>query len=526
MPSPSAGLPPILTDGPYRAIVEQMGDGVGTLSIDGILLYTNPRLAELLDRPGESLLGRPLAELIPPSQRACLDRLRKVSPGRTECAELELLPDEGEPVRVLAAVSGLKDAGNGTQCLILTDLSSIQTPGMTHARDAHRYHLLEETVTAFVVEIDEQRCVRWVSPTVHALLGWRPQELLGACFTNLLHPEESFEVEPPTGQQQPLLRLKARDGTDRWMSLHSWPLQGEGPIPCRWIIGFQDMSELVELQQARAIDQARLTALLMSSSKPQILLDIVKQPGAALPDFVCAAANDAACRRYGLTQHELVGRRLLEALPDRAAVGLVALCHRALESECSMAWVDLDEPSGADTEERRTRIRVDRVGDVLGCSWSEVESNSSAHTLQRHQQRPGLVSRSKLLQQLSQHHPPSHCRTQPLALALCHLRDLRTIHDGQGTESAAMVLQAIEERLRRVLPPNTILARINIDQLLVVLGGINNHAEAEATAESIQAMVAQPLPNQGAWITITSRVTMTLEQPGDHLEDLISSALQ
>lgn len=370
MPSPSAGLPPILSDGPYRAIVEQMGDGVGTLSIDGLLLYTNPRLAELLDRPGESLLGRPLAELIPPSQRACLDRLRKVSPGRTECAEL------------------------------------------------------------------------------------------------------------------------------------------------------------VGLQQARAIDQARLTALLMSSSKPQILLDIVQQPGAALPDFVCAAANDAACRRYGLTQHELVGRRLLEALPDRAAVGLVALCHRALESECSMAWVDLDEPSGADTEERRTRIRVDRVGDVLGCSWSEVESNSRAHTQQRHQQRPGLVSRSKLLQQLSQHHPPSHCRTQPLALALCHLRDLRTIHDGQGTESAAMVLQAIEERLRRVLPPNTILARINIDQLLVVLGGINNHAEAEATAETIQAMVAQPLPNQGAWITITSRVTMTLEQPGDHLEDLISSALQ
>jgi hypothetical protein len=39
-------------------------------------------------------------------------------------------------------------------------------------------------------------------------------------------------------------------------------------------------------------------------------------------------------------------------------------------------------------------------------------------------------------------------------------------------------------------------------------------------------MVAQPLPNQGAWIRITSRVKMTLEQPGDYLEDLISSALQ
>lgn len=513
-------------DEPYRAIVEQMGDGVGTLSADGLLLYANPRLAELLDRPGETLLGRPLAELIPPSQRACLDRLRKVSPGRTERAELELMPDDGEPVRVLAAVSGLQGAGIGTQCLTLTDLSGLQASGMTPASDAHRYRFLEETVTAFAVEIDEQRRLRWVSPSVHALLGWKPQDLLGSCLTDLLHPEETFEAGPPTGQHQPLVRLRARDGSDRWMRLLSWPLKGEGRIPCRWIIGFQDMSELVALQQARAVDQARLAALLMSSSGPHIILDTLRQSDGAVPDFVCAAANDAACRRYGLTRDELVGRRLLEALPAHAAVGLVALCHRALESDRSMAWAELDEPSGANAEERRSRIRVDRVGDGLSCTWSVAASHSAAHPLQRLQQPSGLVSRSELLEQLWRHHPPSHRRTRPLALALCHLRNLRTIHESQGTESADRVLQTIEERLRRVLPKNAIVARVNVDQLLVVLGRMNNHAQAEATAESIRAMVALPLSNQGDLIRITSWVDVTLEQPGECVEDLISSALQ
>jgi PAS domain-containing protein len=38
-------------DEPYRAIVEQMAEGVGTLSTDGQLLFVNPRLAALLDRP-------------------------------------------------------------------------------------------------------------------------------------------------------------------------------------------------------------------------------------------------------------------------------------------------------------------------------------------------------------------------------------------------------------------------------------------------------------------------------------------
>lgn len=499
MPSPSPALPPIGSDNgrrlwnlldaiasgsarlftpdgadePYRALVEQMGDGVGILSGDGRLLYANPRLAELLDRPGETLLGRALAELIPPSQGACLDRLHKVSPGRTERAELELAPDEGEPIHVLAAVSGLQGAGLGTHCVILTDLSGLRAPGMERASDDHRYRLLEDSAMAFGVEIDEQRCMRWVSPSVHALLGWRPQDLLGACLTDLLHPEETLEAKPPTGQHRsqvpPLLRLRARDGADRWMRFLSWPLKGEGRSPCRWMIGFQDMSEVVALQQARAIDQARLAALLMTSSGPHMILDT----------------------------------------PDH-----------------SMAWAELDEPTGASPEKRRSRIRVDRVGDGLSCSWSEVVSHSAEPILQRLPQPSGLVNRSDLLEQLWRHHPPSHRRTQPLALALCHLHNLRTIHEDQGIESADRVVQTIQERVRQVLSNNTIVARVNVDQLLVVLGCMNNHAQAQATAESIRAVLALSLPHQGALIRITGWVDVTLEQPGECMEDLISSALQ
>jgi PAS domain S-box-containing protein len=403
---------------PYGAIVEQMDAGVGILSADGVLLYANPRLGELIDRPCETLVGRPLAELIPPSQQACLDRLRQVSPGRTERAELELLPDAaGDAVRVLVAVSGLREAGIGTQCLIVTDLSGLQTSGMRPACDDQRYLFLAEAVSAFVVETDKQRRVCWVSPSVHAVLGWMPQDLLGSCLTDLLHPEEALEPEPPTGQRQRLLRLRARDGTHRWMRLLFWPLKGEGRIPCHWIISVQDVSELVAQQQAKAIAQARLATVFMRDS------------AAALPQ-------------------------------------------------------------------------------------------------QRLQQTAGLVSRSELLEQLSRQHPPAHSRRKPLALARCHLRNLREIHECQGSESAERVLRTIEERLRQVLRDDAILARVNVDQLLVVLAGMDNHAQAEATAESMRLVVGPPLPIPDAAIRITLGVDVTLEQPGERVEDLISSAVQ
>jgi diguanylate cyclase (GGDEF)-like protein/PAS domain S-box-containing protein len=459
-----AGAAELYSATSYRSIVEQMGAGVGALSAERLLLYANPRLGELLDRPWQTLPGRPLAELIPASQRACLDRLCRVSPGRTERAELELLPDEaGEPVRVLAAVTGLRGDGTGTHCLTLTDLSGIQSPGRTMASDAQRHRLLEEAGSAFVVETDRQRRLCWVSPAVHAVLGWMPQELIGACLTDLLHPQETLENELPSGWCQRLLRLRARDGSDRWMRLLCWPLQGEGRNPHHWIIGFQDVSELVAQQRARAIDQARLAAVLLAAPAPgpQIVGDPLCQPDGAVQDVVGSAAIAA------------------------------------------------------------------QVGDGLGASRGGGGARTSAPLPpQRLQPIAGLVSRAELLEQLWRLHPPAHRRTKPLGLALCHLRNLREIHEAQGSEIADRVLRTIEQRLRKLLGHATIVARVNVDQLLVVFAGMDNHAQVEATAESMRVVVGLPLQIPDAALRISLWVDPTLEQPGELVENLISSAMR
>ncbi len=529
MVSPSPALPPIGmpddADQPYRMILEQMGDGVGTLSADGRLLYANPRLAELLEQPCESLLDRPLAELIPPAQRDCLERLRKVSPGRTERAELELLRAEGGTMRVLAAVSGLEGSRIGTQCLTLTDLSGLQSPGTPLASVDHRFRLLAEAVAAFVVETDAQRRVRWVSPSVHAVLGWMPRDVVGSCITDLLHQEDSLEAEPPAGERQPLVRLRAKDGTDRWMRYFSWPLTGEGRTTCGWISGFQDVDGLIEQRQASAKDQARLAAVLASLPEPQIVLDTLRWPDGALLDFVCAAANGAACREAGLDGHQLVGRRLLDAFPAPSAAGLFALCRRVLETQRSLVWGELDQPSGADGEKRRCTVRISRVGDVLSCCWGErVDIAAGSSALGIH---PGtdLVSRAELLERLSQLRQSGYRRTQPLALAFCDLSKLRPAYDGHGTDGADIAVRTSAERLRRVLRPDDILARVSPDQLLVVLSGISNHAQAAAMAESMSAVMRLPSSSTDASPWIMPSVGITLERPGEKLEDLISGAL-
>ncbi|MGH6884551.1 MAG: PAS domain-containing protein [Geminicoccales bacterium] len=45
---------------PYRMLVEQMPQAAATLTTQGAIIYCNGRFAELLERPLDSLLGKPL----------------------------------------------------------------------------------------------------------------------------------------------------------------------------------------------------------------------------------------------------------------------------------------------------------------------------------------------------------------------------------------------------------------------------------------------------------------------------------
>jgi diguanylate cyclase (GGDEF)-like protein len=110
-------------DRPYRMFVENMRDGAATLSSSGLILYANRRLAELLARPRETIVGSPLTTFLAPVGGAGLDEVR--GPGGLGTAiELELLCADGTGVPVQVGSSPLFVDGDQLLCLTFTDLSA------------------------------------------------------------------------------------------------------------------------------------------------------------------------------------------------------------------------------------------------------------------------------------------------------------------------------------------------------------------------------------------------------------------
>lgn len=109
---------------PYRVMVQAMNEGSATLTSEGVILFANPRLSEMLDVPEGKLVGMSLRDLVKQIECESLEELLntvKTRPTKVECI---LHVASGGSVPVYLSFSPLRENGFHGICLIVTDLSN------------------------------------------------------------------------------------------------------------------------------------------------------------------------------------------------------------------------------------------------------------------------------------------------------------------------------------------------------------------------------------------------------------------
>jgi PAS domain S-box-containing protein len=108
-------------DKPYRLLVEQMPQGAATLTVDGTILYCNRRFADLLKRPLQALLGKPIHDFIASESWPYFEALLRRGLG-AEVQDEFALQCEGAAAPVYLGISALREGVLGL-CLMVTDLT-------------------------------------------------------------------------------------------------------------------------------------------------------------------------------------------------------------------------------------------------------------------------------------------------------------------------------------------------------------------------------------------------------------------
>jgi diguanylate cyclase (GGDEF)-like protein/PAS domain S-box-containing protein len=123
-------------DRPYRNFVENMSDGAATVSAEGIVLYANQALADLVDSTCQQIVGQPVLELVTPATRERLARDVGAA-GEVGSREATLLSSNGGTVPVLIGSSSLEIDGEHVTCITVTDLTRERRAEAELAHSAH-----------------------------------------------------------------------------------------------------------------------------------------------------------------------------------------------------------------------------------------------------------------------------------------------------------------------------------------------------------------------------------------------------
>jgi PAS domain S-box-containing protein len=110
-------------DEAYRLMVQNMAEGAVTVAQDGVILFSNEKLASILAIPHERVIGSSFYDFVVPEDAEIFSALLTHEPGAGTKSEVRLKAPGGVPVPVSLAVNHLELDGIDCFCVIVADLT-------------------------------------------------------------------------------------------------------------------------------------------------------------------------------------------------------------------------------------------------------------------------------------------------------------------------------------------------------------------------------------------------------------------
>ncbi|HTR02844.1 MAG TPA: PAS domain S-box protein [Thermoanaerobaculia bacterium] len=298
----------------YRHHFERSLAGVYRASPDGRIIDGNASFARMLGFASrEQARGRNLRELsADPSERdAFFGRLARE--GALTGAEVCLRRADGAPVWVLESASLIAE---GTPPETVVEGTLIDVTERRRAVDALReseeyFRSLIDNAADVLMIVEADGTIRFGSPSLERLLGYRPQELVAESFFDAIHPEDGEAVRRMfaamvhgSGSASSEFRFRHRDGSWRHVEAVGSDLSHH-PSVAGLLVQLRDVTERKTADE----NQARLQFAIQDAAREwQRTFDAIESPVLVLDGNACIRRlNRAAKVLSGKTYRETIG---------------------------------------------------------------------------------------------------------------------------------------------------------------------------------------------------------------------------
>ena len=403
-----AGLDGLMDRFPPEAIgvlLDNVSDVILWYDRGGILLWASPSLERVFGWRPADVIGTPFRAGSPEVQaqedRVMVDAARRQ---RAEQAYRTSVQCPDGSVRAADAAVRFVRAENGSVdsiVVVVRDTTAEAEADEALARSERRYRTYAENSSDVVYECDREGTLQWVSPSVHDVLGWQPEQVRGMRAAELVHADDydvlrslRGRVLAGTDHADAVVRCRDAGGSFLQMLVRARSVVDDDGNVTGLVGGVRDVDELIRSRQEADANRRMLQATLDSLMDPHVVLMAVRAPDGTIVDFEYSAANTAACEYLRRTHDELIGTRLLRLLPGHSGALLLDRFVHVIQTGEPMVLDDFSDSLALFGGRQRWHdVRAVRMGDAISCAWRDVtDRHADAAALAASERRYRLIA--------------------------------------------------------------------------------------------------------------------------------------
>src|SRR5579862_5508937 len=331
---------------PYRILAERMNEGAATLTAEGIILFCNPRLAEMAGLPVERLMGTSFLLILPNSEQDSFPELLRQASKKDMRVEGHLRRADGAMLQVQLSLNSipLEDSKPGI-CMIATDLSE-----QKRAEEA-KASIVDGSDDAIIGKTLDGTITSW-NGGAEEIYGYSAHEIMGHSISQLIPPDRLSEfntIMEGITQRQPVRHfetVRVRKGGQRvHVSLTISPIKDAAGTVVGASTIARDITERQEAEKELRESQEQFRVLFDEMLMGFALLEPIYDEKGKPCDFRYLEVNPAHETHCGLGRDRVVGKTIREVLPTLEPIWIETFGSVAVTGE-SIHFDGFAEPLG------------------------------------------------------------------------------------------------------------------------------------------------------------------------------------